>query len=52
MKQVIADEALRSRLFNLREEVEVRDEAGHVLGHYQPIQRLMTYDELKDLPVH
>jgi hypothetical protein len=47
MQSVVADPVLRERLFNLTEEVEVRDEDGRVLGKFVPRPRLSPeYEEL------
>jgi hypothetical protein len=53
MQTVVADPVLRDRLFNLTEEVEVRDEDGRVLGKYVPKPRLSPeYEELmKTCPI-
>lgn len=37
MSKVILDEALRSKLNGLNEQLELCDEAGRTLGHFLPI---------------
>jgi len=36
MQQVIVDDSLRTRLGNLAELLELRDEGGQLIGHYVP----------------
>jgi hypothetical protein len=45
MTKVILDEALRSKLHNLSEPLELCDEAGHVLGHLYPEYDLSEYEQ-------
>jgi hypothetical protein len=53
MEQVIViDAELRARLPNLNAPLEVRDETGHVLGHYKPAFRPADMEALmKTCPV-
>jgi hypothetical protein len=44
MTRVIVDEALRSRLFNLSEPLELCDESGKVLAHMLPVAELSAYE--------
>ena len=39
MQTVTLDSSTRAKLHNLTELIEVRDEAGRVLGHFLPIER-------------
>jgi hypothetical protein len=53
MEQVVVIDAdLRARLPNLNAPLELRDEEGHVLGHFTPALRPVDVDEsLKSCPV-
>ncbi len=47
MEQVVViDAELRARLPDLNAPLELRDEAGQVLGHYVPKYRPSDFDEL------
>ena len=45
MTRVILDEALRSKLHNLAEPLELCDESGRVLGHLYPEYDLSKYEQ-------
>src|SRR5437016_2883241 len=52
MEQLVIDADLRARLRNLSVPLELKDETGHVLGHFTPAFRPDDVDELlKTCPV-
>jgi hypothetical protein len=52
MEQMVIDADLRARLRNLSVPLELRDETGHVLGHFTPAFRPADAEELmKSCPV-
>ena len=52
MEQMVVDADLRARLRNLNVPLELRDEAGAVLGHFTPSFRPADVNELmKTCPV-
>lgn len=46
MTQIIVDDALRSKLHDLTQALEFRDEAGHLLGRFLPAFDPSLYEEL------
>jgi hypothetical protein len=48
MTKVILDEALRNKLHNLSEALELCDESGRVLGHVYPEYDLSEYEEQRE----
>jgi hypothetical protein len=52
MEQMVIDADLRARLHDLNVPLELRDETGHVLGHFTPSFRPADADELmKSCPI-
>ena len=50
MTRIVVDEALRTKVGNLSEFVELCDDAGHVLAHVVPLPRSDDY-ELIEPPI-
>ena len=46
MEQLVIDAALKARLLDLKVPLELKDETGHILGHFTPSFRPADADEL------
>jgi hypothetical protein len=44
MTKILVDETLRTKLQNLTQPLELCDEAGHVLGRFEPVLDPALYD--------
>lgn len=48
MTRLIADEQLKARLAGFAETVEICDESGQVVGHFQPVEAPVSEREIYD----